>query len=49
MIGNFEKGNIKKKQSNSTAYIGITSLPKKKKKVAKKKSEIAIDLSSAVE
>lgn len=49
VIINLEKANIKKKQSTSTAYIGATMLPKKKKKVNKKKSEKVIDLSNAIE
>lgn len=44
-----DKGNIKKKQSTSTAYIGAIMLPKKKKKVNKKKQEKAMDLSNAIE
>jgi hypothetical protein len=37
VIINMDKGNIKKEQSTSTAYIGAIMLPKKKKKVNKKK------------
>jgi len=49
VIANFDKAHIKKKQSNSTNYFGLTALPRKKKKVHKKKSEKHIDLTNPLD